>query len=884
MIRLRTLGPLRLERDGGTPVGSILAQPKRLALLVYLSAAHPPATSSRDTLLALLWPELDDAHARAALRQGLHLLRRSLDQRLITGTGDERVGIDASRLWCDAAAFGEALATGDTAGALALYRGPFLDGFHVSEAPEFERWVEHQRHRLQRDAVTAACDLADVAEAAGDRADARRWAGRALELAPYDEEIFRRYVGVLERQADGAAAVAAFAAYERRLAEDLALAPSAETVAVLARIRGGGGAVVAARSASLPLPPSEHSPSAAGPMGSPAGEEVDAAVAPAGASVPGGRRVAYLTAAAIVLLVGVGAYARWARPQAGAKASPAAHAEASDSLASVGAVRADLVAVAPFENRTGDASLAPVGTMAAEWITRGLTQSGVAEVADFSLSAAPVTDRASLQTLAQQTGAGLVVSGSYYRNGADVLLMARVTDTRTGKVLYEVGPVRAPIPEPLPAVEQLRSLLVGALATRRNKGWTQVQVPGEEPPTYEAYREFIEGLYADVVGDDFRQAVRHFSRAFALDSTFYLALIWAANDAAIGSWAAYDSLATRLERIRDRLAPADRALMDLGRAFRAKDWRANYAAARALSQAMPGSVYAVWALALAAGKVHRYHESLALLARIDPDRGLSHFKQYWTFVAGARHALGDFEGELRAAAELARRSPESPVPAALRLSALAALGRADEVRPLASALAERLVRDTAGQNELWKVESLGFPPRTPVAPYFLAARELLAHGHAAASRQVTNDALAWCADRPGTEQSEDYFRWLRAQLLGMAGRWREARAVLEGDPANPRRRAYYEWYRGVAAANLGDRARVATAARTLSRPFFNFYDPEVMRLSLAAALGQREEVLGRLRDMHAAGGDYGEWWLHTEPTLAPYTADPEVRHLLAPDN
>ena len=67
---LRILGGVELCGPDGRPVRSILAQPKRLALLIYLAAAGPEAFRRRDTLLALFWPEADAGRARRALTPG----------------------------------------------------------------------------------------------------------------------------------------------------------------------------------------------------------------------------------------------------------------------------------------------------------------------------------------------------------------------------------------------------------------------------------------------------------------------------------------------------------------------------------------------------------------------------------------------------------------------------------------------------------------------------------------------------------------------------------------------------------------------------------------------------------------------------------------------
>ena len=64
MIELRMLGTLDLKGADGRAVHTILAQPKRLALLAYL-AVHT-AGARRDSVVALFWPELDTAHARGA--------------------------------------------------------------------------------------------------------------------------------------------------------------------------------------------------------------------------------------------------------------------------------------------------------------------------------------------------------------------------------------------------------------------------------------------------------------------------------------------------------------------------------------------------------------------------------------------------------------------------------------------------------------------------------------------------------------------------------------------------------------------------------------------------------------------------------------------------
>ena len=85
----------------------------------------------------------------------------------------------------DAAAFEAALDAGDLHTAVELYRGDFLNGVHVSDAPDFERWLDDERARLRGRALTAARELADQEENAGNLVGAvssLRW---AVRVAPW---------------------------------------------------------------------------------------------------------------------------------------------------------------------------------------------------------------------------------------------------------------------------------------------------------------------------------------------------------------------------------------------------------------------------------------------------------------------------------------------------------------------------------------------------------------------------------------------------------------------------------------------------------------------------------------------------------------------------
>ena len=256
MIEFRLLGTLRLTDAAGREVKSLLTRSRRLALLAYLAAAVPRGLHRRDTLLALFWPELDQEHARAALRQALHVVRSALGADVVVTRGDEEIGLNVDHLWCDVVAFDEAITAHCFGDALELYRGEMLDGFFISGAVEFERWLERERARAREAASRGARALMGQCEAAGDLPAAADWARRAVLLAPHEEASLRRLVTLLDRLGDRAGAVAAYEEFTKQLAADLETEPAAETKALLAAVR--------ARKAAAPVELSSPA-SAAGP-------------------------------------------------------------------------------------------------------------------------------------------------------------------------------------------------------------------------------------------------------------------------------------------------------------------------------------------------------------------------------------------------------------------------------------------------------------------------------------------------------------------------------------------------------------------------------------------------------------------------------------------
>jgi len=255
LVELRILGSLHVSASDGRDVEQLARYAKRTALLAYLAAARPRGPQRRDTLLALFWPESDAPHARAALNQALYVLRTVLGDEALVPRGDGEVGLNHAAVLCDACAFEAALDAGRHADALALYRGDLLEGFFITGAPDFERWLDRERARLRERASEGAWALAEARAAAGNLVEAERLARQAAGLLPADEAVVRRLMTFLSRFGDRAAAIRAYETFAARLADEYELEPSPETRAQVAAIREEErtGSPVA-RAAAAPAP------------------------------------------------------------------------------------------------------------------------------------------------------------------------------------------------------------------------------------------------------------------------------------------------------------------------------------------------------------------------------------------------------------------------------------------------------------------------------------------------------------------------------------------------------------------------------------------------------------------------------------------------------
>src|SRR5437588_192826 len=271
LLRLSVLGTPEVFHNG-----SRLTFPlrKAQALLLYLGVEG--VMHSRSKLAALLWPDSEPSDALKGLRNALALLRH-----LLAGPDSsasphshllsehELLGLDpqapfeldldvVQQAWHQAQRLSSAPSQEQRAAlvtqvqhALSLVRGPFLEGFWLREEAPFDEWVQQQQQQWQV-RLQLLCDrLSTWQEGAGELEPARVTLTRWLAFDPLSEEAYQRLMRVHLARGDASAALQVYATCRARLAEELQVEPSAETVALVEHIRA-----TAARRGNSPARPS----------------------------------------------------------------------------------------------------------------------------------------------------------------------------------------------------------------------------------------------------------------------------------------------------------------------------------------------------------------------------------------------------------------------------------------------------------------------------------------------------------------------------------------------------------------------------------------------------------------------------------------------------
>jgi DNA-binding SARP family transcriptional activator len=233
------LGSFEIERSGE----SISLPTRKAAAILAILSIDDERSHTRDRIAALLWGDSGPEQARQSLRQSLFTIRRSCApfSEPVSAESD-RLAIVRDVVSSDVDDF-ESAARSDTIEGLTLasglYRGEFLEGFHLDEM-SFETWAQGERERLRQIAIDCHIRLLRLLIEAGKTSDAVQAALRLLAIEPTHEATHRTLMRLFVAQGRRDAAVRQYNLCANALFDALRINPSDETERLFAEIREGG--------------------------------------------------------------------------------------------------------------------------------------------------------------------------------------------------------------------------------------------------------------------------------------------------------------------------------------------------------------------------------------------------------------------------------------------------------------------------------------------------------------------------------------------------------------------------------------------------------------------------------------------------------------------
>jgi len=535
-----------------------------------------------------------------------------------------------------------------------------------------------------------------------------------------------------------------------------------------------------------------------------------------------------------------------------------------------------LVVVAIFENQTGDTSLDSLGRMASDWITQGLSQINTIKVVPTMSVRQPSrmanakegtsATQAPLQALAEETGAGKVVSGTYYLAGGELQFLSSITDTQKRKLILSLEPVKGSLTDRMNVIEKLRQRVMGALAAGSNLLIADSR--GARPPSYEAYQQFVSGMSS--FGSDYAQAIGHFEKAVELDPGFMPAYQWLASSYRnMGRWDKAASILGFMDQNREKLTPEGAGMLDYMKAQSQGKHEEVLRALHQLQRLAPREALFTYGVALNEIGINKPRLALDLFEKVEvPEGWLNVAPGTWWYSGWCRahHFLGNYKKELEVIRRARKYYPDTLTMMAIEVRALVALGKIEEVRKVVDeSLLSRSSLGTAGSVMLQ------------------AARELRVRGHLEAFKEIAARAVEWYKGRAAGKEETAAWRSALAEALYVSERWEEAGALIvklrSEDPEN----IDYIGYMGTLAARRGDKERalsISEEMKKIDRPY-TFGAQMYWRARIAALLGMKAEAVELLRQAFAQGFNY-DIELFQEADLDPLRDYAPFKELIKP--
>jgi serine/threonine-protein kinase len=389
------------------------------------------------------------------------------------------------------------IAAGYLEAAVGHYRGPFLDGFYLSDSPEFEEWMISERARLEAEYTKTVERLAQAAENAEDYEAAVRWWRKLSDTDPLSGRHAIGLMRALANAGDHAAALRHAEQYDRLMEQELGTRMGPEIAALASEIRTRARSEPAAVPAPIP----------AGAVQT-RGETLAPRRPLTIPRTPGRlRRAAWISVGVLLLAVVVFAATQLRNAPAGVT-DPAA--------------REPSIAVLPLSNLSPDPADASLADGMTEELIAMLGKAGnlriIASTSVFALR----DRRMDVRQIADSLRVSHILEGGLQKIGSRLRMQVRLVEARDGSTRWSETYDRE-FEDVFAVQEEIARAVTRELDVRlAGGGGPGPSLTRHHTPSMGAYEWYLRGMDAALrrTYGGRQRAVQYLHRAIAADSTY----------------------------------------------------------------------------------------------------------------------------------------------------------------------------------------------------------------------------------------------------------------------------------------------------------------------------------------------------------------------------
>ena len=233
----------------GYPGFPVFSQPKlptqkAQAVLLYLVGERllfGTRTISKEKLVDLLWEGMPSTSALQNLRQTIYQIRKTYHENVKTFklVDEDLILTDRKSIWISENvhlqtdldwyyAENDPLFAADYSveELLTCYQKPFLENFHIPNAPQFDAWIDRCRKKLNEAYCSRLESELESTEQARPNENTLLMLQQLIRIEPYAEKYRYHHIKALTKLGKRDRAIQEYRHYEQRLQKDLNLAPS----------------------------------------------------------------------------------------------------------------------------------------------------------------------------------------------------------------------------------------------------------------------------------------------------------------------------------------------------------------------------------------------------------------------------------------------------------------------------------------------------------------------------------------------------------------------------------------------------------------------------------------------------------------------------------